>query len=289
MKQEKRASKLAATALATAAALALTPAIALAVTVDRTDLAIPAPIEVMNAPCSTVVVDYTPPIEGDIAEFVARFEELGTDPIDEAQATYSWEMSYDDGATWTPLSPSETGKTLRVLTSTGQPNFATPLMLIRAVAVTPNHDPLVSDAVPFTIRAKPSVSDSTSKPIERTPELAIYDSSQPQDEDQKLSTCLGIEVKTKTLKAKTLKKRAHTIKAIKVKGAKGKKIYTLKKALKGKKDVTKRFKVNKKNGKIIVKKGTKKGIYRVKVKFKAAGNKTYAAQRETITVKILVK
>ena len=63
----------------------------------------------------------------------------------------------------------------------------------------------------------------------------------------------------------------------------------MKKALKGKKDVTKRFEVNEKNGKITVKKGTKKGLYKVKIKFKAAGNKTYEAQRETITVKILVK
>ena len=46
---------------------------------------------------------------------------------------------------------------------------------------------------------------------------------------------------------------------------------------------------NKKNGKFTVKKGTKKGTYKIKVKVTAKGNKTYKAASKTVTVKIVVK
>ena len=43
------------------------------------------------------------------------------------------------------------------------------------------------------------------------------------------------------------------------------------------------------NGKVTVKKGLKKGTYKVKVKVKAAGNKNYKAATKTVTFKINVK
>ena len=47
--------------------------------------------------------------------------------------------------------------------------------------------------------------------------------------------------------------------------------------------------VNKKNGKITVKKGLKKGTYKVKVKVTAAGNSSYKAATKTVTVTVKVK
>ena len=44
-----------------------------------------------------------------------------------------------------------------------------------------------------------------------------------------------------------------------------------------------------KNGKITVKKGLKKGTYKVKIKVKAAGNSAYNAKAITVTVTIKVK
>ena len=49
------------------------------------------------------------------------------------------------------------------------------------------------------------------------------------------------------------------------------------------------FKVNKKNGKITVKKGLKKGTYKLKIKVTAAGNANYNAGSKSVTVKIKVK
>ena len=47
--------------------------------------------------------------------------------------------------------------------------------------------------------------------------------------------------------------------------------------------------IAKKTGKITVKKGTKKGTYRIKVKVTASGDGTYAAGSKTATVKVKVK
>lgn len=43
------------------------------------------------------------------------------------------------------------------------------------------------------------------------------------------------------------------------------------------------------NGKITIKKGLKKGTYKIKVKVTAAGNKSYKSAVKTVTVKIVVK
>ena len=58
------------------------------------------------------------------------------------------------------------------------------------------------------------------------------------------------------------------------------------KKVKGNKKIT----INKKTGKVTVKKGLKKGTYKVKVKIKAKGNANYKASAfKTVTFKIKVK
>lgn len=90
----------------------------------------------------------------------------------------------------------------------------------------------------------------------------------------------------KTAKAKILKKKAVTLsKPVTVKKAKGAVSYKNVSTQK----VAKKFKVNAKNGKIILSKGTKKGTYKVKIKVTAAGNKSYKPLSKTVTVKVRVK
>ena len=81
-----------------------------------------------------------------------------------------------------------------------------------------------------------------------------------------------------------LKKKNQTIKlkkAIKLKDTVGTK--TFKKA-KGSKFIS----VNKKSGKITVKKGAKKGKYAVRIKVTAAGNKNYKKESKTVKVTVIV-
>ncbi len=92
---------------------------------------------------------------------------------------------------------------------------------------------------------------------------------------------MKVTAKTKTVKAKKLKKSKVTVTAITVKNAKGKLSY---KKLSG----SKKLSVTKK-GKITVKKGTKKGTYKLKVKITAKGNSKYSARSVTKTVKIKVR
>ena len=57
------------------------------------------------------------------------------------------------------------------------------------------------------------------------------------------------------------------------------------KKLSGNKKIT----INKKTGKVTVKKGLKKGTYKVKIRVRAAGNATYKAGARTVTIKIKIK
>ena len=92
---------------------------------------------------------------------------------------------------------------------------------------------------------------------------------------------IKVTAKTKSVKAKKLKKGKLTVKALTVKNAKGKVSY---KKLSGSKKLTLT-----KKGRIIVRKGTKKGAYNIKVRVLAKGTKTYAAKSVVRTVKIKVK
>ena len=104
---------------------------------------------------------------------------------------------------------------------------------------------------------------------------------------------MTLKAKTATLKQSKLKKKAQTIKRAKaftVNKSQGKKTYQLVSAKKGKKSFKKKFKINAKNGNVTVKKGLKKGTYKVKVKVKAAGNANYKASSwKAVTFKVKVK
>jgi len=100
----------------------------------------------------------------------------------------------------------------------------------------------------------------------------------------KAENTLSATGKTVNLKFSKLKKKNQTVKvskAVTVKNAKG--TVTYKKA-KGNKKIT----ISKK-GKITVKKGLKKGTYKIKIKVTAAGNGSYKPATKTVTVTIKVK
>ena len=101
-----------------------------------------------------------------------------------------------------------------------------------------------------------------------------------------------ISGKKVTVKRSSLRKKNVTLarkKIIKLSGAKGKVTYKLTSAKKGGKSYKKYFAVNTKTGKLTVKKGLKKGSYKLRVKVKAAGNSSYKSKAKTVTVTIRVK
>ena len=102
---------------------------------------------------------------------------------------------------------------------------------------------------------------------------------------KKLANTIKVSGASRTVRYARLKKKAVTVKAIKVKKAAGKAAYR-------KVSVNKRaarFTVDKKSGKITIKKGTRTGTYRIKVRVTAAGNDKYKAGSRTVTVKIKIK
>ena len=91
--------------------------------------------------------------------------------------------------------------------------------------------------------------------------------------------------KTKTLKYNSLRKRNLSVKrsdAVSVSKANGTVTYA-------KSSGSRKISVDKKTGKITVKKGLKKGKYKVKLKVMAAGTKTRKSKTVTVTVTIIVK
>ena len=98
---------------------------------------------------------------------------------------------------------------------------------------------------------------------------------------------LTIKAKTVKVKFSAVKKKAQTLAVSKVITFSKKGQGTLSYAkVSGNKKIT----LNKKNGKVTVAKGLKKGTYKVKVKVKAAGNANYKASAyKTVTFKIQVK
>ncbi len=107
---------------------------------------------------------------------------------------------------------------------------------------------------------------------------------------KKAPNTLNASGKTVNAKFRKLKKKAVTIKraaAIKYSGNIGK--VTYKKVSVNKKKFAKKFLVNKKTGKITIKKGVKKGLYKFKIKVTAAGNANYQSKSKTVTVKIKVR
>lgn len=103
---------------------------------------------------------------------------------------------------------------------------------------------------------------------------------------KKAAQPMVVKVKTKTVKAGKLKKKAVTVAPIIVSKAKGKVTY---KVVGGNKKSKKALKLNTKTGKIKVRKKTKKGKYTIKIQVKAAGNDQYKAGSKTVNVTIKVK
>ena len=92
------------------------------------------------------------------------------------------------------------------------------------------------------------------------------------------------------LSASKLRKRSLTIKAKKAyKVRKRKGTLSYKKKSVSNKKFAKKFKINKKTGKITVKRGVRKGTYKLRVKITAAGTKVYKKRTRTVTVTIRVR
>ncbi len=105
---------------------------------------------------------------------------------------------------------------------------------------------------------------------------------------KKSANTIKVTAKTKTIKAKKLKKKKQTVKAITVKNAQGKVTYKIvKKGTTFK--IYKKVKINKK-GVITFKKGKyAKKTYKIKVKITAAGTDKYNKKAVTKTIKVKVK
>ena len=100
---------------------------------------------------------------------------------------------------------------------------------------------------------------------------------------RKISQSFTVKVKSPKIKYAKVKKAKQTItKVLTVKNAKGKVTYV---KIKGKKQL----KVNKKNGKLTIKKGTRKGVYKIKIRITAAGDTNYNPLSKTIVVTVKVK
>ena len=102
----------------------------------------------------------------------------------------------------------------------------------------------------------------------------------------KKSQPMKVTATAKTVKVKILKKKSVTVAPITVKNSKGIVIY---KVVSGSAKAKKALKLNKTNGKITVKRLTKKGIYTIKVRVSAAGTTVYKAGNQTVLVTIKVK
>ncbi len=93
---------------------------------------------------------------------------------------------------------------------------------------------------------------------------------------------MKVKATAKTVKASKVKKAKQVVKPLKVSGAEGTVSY---KKTGGSGKLT----INKKNGKVTVKKGTKKGTYKIKVTVTAKGNGTYKKGTKKVTVTVKVK
>lgn len=102
----------------------------------------------------------------------------------------------------------------------------------------------------------------------------------------KKANTLKIKAKTATVKYSTLRKKTLALSVSKVVGftKKGQGKLTYAKAA-GNKNIT----INKKTGKVTVKKGLKKGSYKVKIKITAAGNTYYNKATRAVTFTVRVK
>ena len=140
---------------------------------ERTAISDPVTIEDANdpeTPClSSVQVVQISPIAGDMARFIALFEEVQGDPLALSNPHYEWQQSEDDGETWTKCLFDTGTSTLRIPTTeidedAPKSDSTAKLILIRVVVTNvSSHDPLISPPVPFTVRVGGGKSDDDNK------------------------------------------------------------------------------------------------------------------------------
>ena len=97
---------------------------------------------------------------------------------------------------------------------------------------------------------------------------------------------MTVKSTTKAVKYSKVKKKAQKVKPLKVSNAQGTVSY---KITGGNKKSKKALKINSGTGDITVKKGTKKGIYKVRVTIAASGNGSYNSGQSTVNVTVRVK
>ena len=134
---------------------------------------------------------------------------------------------------------------------------------------------------PYVLYKRKSTPTSGSRPPSNLSPIVINPTS------KKRANPLKVKAKAPSVKYSKLKKKSQKLaitKAVKfVKAGQGKMSYA---KVKGNKKIT----INKKTGKITVKKGLKKGRYKVTVKIKAGGNAVYKpSAAKKVTFKITVK
>ncbi len=105
---------------------------------------------------------------------------------------------------------------------------------------------------------------------------------------------LAVKGRTATVKSSKLKKTAQKLAVSKVitftREAGDKKTYSLSSAKKGSRSFKKYFRISRTTGKVTVKKGLKKGTYKVRVKVSASGNDEYEASPvKNVTFKVRVR
>lgn len=142
-----------------------------------------------------------------------------------------------------------------------------------------------------TVKTSKSAEDTSDKNIVEITYTAAFANpafgvqSQVMD-TAKLKQPMKVKAVKKTVKAKKLKKKAMKVAPLKVTNAKGTVTY---KVIGGNKKSKKALKINTKTGKVTVKKKTKKGTYKVKVKVTAAGKLEYKAGSKSVYVTVKVK
>lgn len=136
---------------------------------------------------------------------------------------------------------------------------------------------------PTEVTQPTQATDATIATQPATKDNRIIENSTPKTtkKTKKANPLKVKKLKVKAVKAKNLKSKKITVKVIKVSKAKGRVSY---KKLSG----STNLKLTKK-GKIVIKKGTKKGTYKIKIRVTAKGNSSFKKKTKTIKITIKVK
>lgn len=103
--------------------------------------------------------------------------------------------------------------------------------------------------------------------------------------ESKIANTAVIKGKTVKVSRSAVRKKSVKKKVISVSKAKGAVTYKIKK---GSKAAKKALKLNKRTGKVTVKKGTKAGTYKLKIRVTVAGDSQYKAKSKTVTIRVKV-